>query len=444
MVRTKYNVIVVLLFFVSLMAVKQVFAIEGAPPDRLPEAPAMALTLEDCITLALKNNPGLQLEREKVSELESEYLIASSALYPRLSLSAYYQRLDSDRLGVPSNMLYSEETLAQARLKQILFDGGKAWNNRNAAVKGEEAQRISAETSRLDTILAVSQAYYRALEAREIRKVSETSLQQREAFFKLTEAFHKAGRATRVEFLKAEAQLLDAERSLLLATEALRLSELILKKVIAVDLGTPIEIANSLPGDLPEPPAEDLVLQETFENNPDLTRVSTLKEQSEASLRAAEGQYWPEISLQGTYGIRERDSDRDSEWTAGVFLEWPLFEGGLTRGQVGKARSKVNQISWSGKAVKDQVQVDLREALGNLRTALAAVRASRRLADAQEEAYQAALAFYKRGKSTYVEVLAAQVDLTQAKASLVRAVGDYQNAGTRLDRIRGKRLTPTT
>jgi outer membrane protein TolC len=45
--------------------------------------------------------------------------------------------------------------------------------------------------------------------------------------------------------------------------------------------------------------------------------------------------------------------------------------------------------------------------------------------------------FYQRGKSTYLEVLSAQVDLTQAKASYVRAIGDYQNANAKLDRVVG-------
>ncbi|HEY6010595.1 MAG TPA: TolC family protein, partial [Nitrospirota bacterium] len=123
---------------------------------------------------------------------------------------------------------------------------------------------------------------------------------------------------------------------------------------------------------------------------------------------------------------------------AGVFLEWSLFEGGLTKAQAGKARSKMNQIAWNERAVRDQAQVDLREALGNVRTALAAVRSSRRLVEAQDESYNAALMFYERGKSTYLEVLSAQIDLTQAKATYVRSVGDYQNASAKLDRVVGK------
>ncbi len=444
--RLHVYILSLVLFFVVISAHKQVFAQDAATP-RQPdpvqqsEMTVRRLTLDECISLAFQNNPGLQIEREKITELENDYRIAASALYPRVSLSAYYQQLDSDRIGVLPAMVYAEEALAQARVKQTLFDGGKTRNSRAAAFSANEAQKESAEASRLDTVLAVSQAYYRVLEARDILRVSEVSREQREAFFKLTEAFFKAGRATKIELLRAEAQLLDAERSLSQAREAFRLSGLILKKVIGIDLQTAMEIADVFPAELQEPAGEDVLLQEVMMNNSDLKKIGLLKEQSEALLQSAMGPYWPEISLQWTYGYRDRDvTSWDSEWTAGVFLEWALFEGGLTKAQVGKARSRVNQVAWSERAVRDQVQVDLREALGNLRTSITSVNSTRRMVEAQDEAYQAAVEFYKRGKATYLEVLTAQVDLDQAKVTSVRAVADYQNAGARLDRVVGKRL----
>ena len=131
-------------------------------------------------------------------------------------------------------MRYSEESLGQVKLKQLLYDGGKTRYSGRAASKAADAQRDSAEATRLDTVYAVSQAYYRVLEARELLRVGENSRSQREAFFKLTDSYQKAGKATRIESLKAEAQLLDAERSLVQAREALRISELILKKTIGI------------------------------------------------------------------------------------------------------------------------------------------------------------------------------------------------------------------
>jgi outer membrane protein len=398
------------------------------------------LTLNQCIELAFTSNPGLQIEQEKITELENDYSIASAGLYPKITASAFYTRVNRDRVGIQPIMQYTEESLGQVKLKQLLYDGGKTGYSGRAAAKAADAQRDSAEATRLDTVYAVSQAYYRVLEARELLRVGENSLSQRETFFKLTDSYQKAGKATRIESLKAEAQLLDAERSLVQAHEALRISELILKKTIGVGVEAQINIADGLPDAFAEPGNEESLLAQVYENNPDLKKSAQFKEQARLSIDSASGAYMPEISFQGSYGYRDRDvGGAGDEWLAGVFLEWPLFEGGITRAQVGKARARYREIEWSDRAVHDQVQVDLSQAVGDIRTALASIRSSKRLVEAQDEAYKAVVEFYKRGKATYLEVLTAETDLTQAKAAYVRAVGDYQSASARLDRVTGKR-----
>ncbi len=400
------------------------------------------LTLDQCIALAFENNPGLQVEREKINELENDYRIAAAGLYPKITASAYYTKNNRDRVGIQPIMQYTEESLEQVKLKQLLYDGGKTTNNGLAAAKAADAQRDSAEATRLDTVYVVSQAYYRVLETRELLRVVENSRSQREAFFKLTESYFKAGKATRLETLKAEAQLLDAERSLVQVSEALRISELILKKTIGIGVQAQITVVDGLPEAFAEPGNDEILLAQMFENNPDLKRSAQFKEQARLSIDSASGSYLPEVSLQGSYGYRERDvGGSGDEWMAGVFLEWPLFEGGITRAQVGKARARFREVEWNDKAVRDQVQVDLRQAVADIRTALASIRASKRLVEAQDEAYKAVVEFYKRGKATYIEVLTAQTDLTQAKAAYVQAVGDYQSASARLDRVIGKRFS---
>src|SRR3990172_11037367 len=260
------------------------------------------LTLEQCIELAFEKNPGLQIEQEKIIELENDYRIASAGLYPKVTASAYYTRVNRDRVGIQPIMQYSEESLGQVKLKQLLYDGGKTGYNGRAASKATDAQRDSAEATRLDTVSVVSQAYYRVLEARELLRVGENSRSQREAFFKLTDSYQKAGKATRIETLKAEAQLLDAERGLVQAREALRISELILKKTIGVGVSSFIEIADRLPEEFPEPGNEEMMLSQMYENNPDLKRSAQLKDQAKLYIDSASGSYLPEISLQGTYG----------------------------------------------------------------------------------------------------------------------------------------------
>lgn len=53
-----------------------------------------ALSLEDCLALALKYNPVLGGSKERIRELVADYDAARSQFFPRLVLLSYYQKLD--------------------------------------------------------------------------------------------------------------------------------------------------------------------------------------------------------------------------------------------------------------------------------------------------------------------------------------------------------------
>ena len=54
--------------------------------------------------------------------------------------------------------------------------------------------------------------------------------------------------------------------------------------------------------------------------------------QSQALIQAARAGYYPEVSVQGTVGLRHQDiAGTKGEWLVGAFLDFPFFEGGVTK-----------------------------------------------------------------------------------------------------------------
>src|SRR4030067_2652303 len=102
------------------------------------------LTLKEGLDLALKNNPTISFNLEKVNELVQDYNIARSNLFPAVSLSAYADWVDPNRLspggGATTTKLFSQENLALAKAKQIMFDGFKTYYNIKGAKIGKKAQ----------------------------------------------------------------------------------------------------------------------------------------------------------------------------------------------------------------------------------------------------------------------------------------------------------------
>ena len=130
-------------------------------------------------------------------------------------------------------------------------------------------------------------------------------------------------------------------------------------------------------------------------------------------IKAARGSYFPEVSLQAGSDVRHRDlGGTKPEWISGVFMEYPFFEGGLTKAQVAKASSQSLQLLEKKRDRLNGLKVDLTAAWKDQENARQGVATTRQTVATNEEAYASAQALYRYGKAIGLDVLQAQVDLT--------------------------------
>jgi len=401
-----------------------------------------ALSLEDCLAIARQYNPVLAASREKVNELVADYQAARSKFLPRLTLISYYQRIDPDRLSpggaATSQNLFGREGLTSLTGKQLIFDGLKTYYNTQAATLGKKAQQQEVARTAEEVAFQVTEAFYRLLEAKEDAEVAAEARRERQDFLDLTEAFFKAGKITRVDAFKARSQVLEAEQGLVEANNAVRLAKEILARTLGLETRAPLDIRGRLSEEFV--PATDFnsLWQRAEDTNPELKRLKLELAQGQALIKAARGGYFPEVSLQGATGVRHRDvGGTREEWLGGVFLEFPFFEGGLTRAQVAKASSQYRQLLDRQRDRLDALRVDLMAGWKTQEDARQGVAASRQNVAASEEAYQSALALYRVGKATGLDVLTAEVELTRARLSLIRYQVAYEIGRARVKQIIG-------
>jgi outer membrane protein len=401
------------------------------------------LTLKECLDFALKNNPTISLNREKVQELVQDYNIARSSLFPAISLTAYANWLDSGRLspgGVATTaVLFGQENLGLAKVKQTLFDGFKTYYDMKVAKIGREAQEEAVRGTRQEVLSQVYQAYYRLLEAKETLGVAQESKKQREGFRNMAEELLKAGKVVKLDFLRSNAQVIDAEQTIVQSQNNIILAKKILKKVMGLQDEQEIDISGETPKTSPEPLDELALWDKVKEKNSDIRRINLELERIKTSISSARSGYFPEISFQAGYGYRNRDvGGTADEYTYGFFLDYPIFSVGLTRAKVAKAESSYLQLQDSRKALLDQLRVDLNTALSQIRDALKGMESAESSTEVNQESYDATMAMYQAGKLTSLDVLTAQVSLINSKASYVRYLADYQTALAQLRKITGE------
>jgi outer membrane protein len=444
--------IIFLFMWYNTGAYSETEGIEGIPvtikanTDVAQKIDYQALSLEDCLALARKYNPGLIGATERIQELVADYQAAKSRFFPRLVLVSYYERTNPDRLsaggGLTTQPLFKEEALASVSGKQILYDGGKTYYNSRAAEIGAEAQRQEVQRTADEVAFTVTDAFYRLIEAKENLKVAREALQQRQEFANLTEAFFKAGKVTQLDSFRAKSQVSEAEQAKVEAENAASLAREILARSIGLKEDAQLDITGRLSDELT--PAADInsLWQKALKTNPEIKRLDLEIEQSQTQIKSVRGAYFPEISLQGDVGVRHHDlGGTKGEWLGGVFIEFPFFEGGLTKAQVAKASSQYLQTSERKRSRLDSLKVNLAAAWRDQENARQGVLTTRQTVATNEEAFAGAQALYRNGKAIGLDVLQTQVDLTSSRFNTIKYAVAYEIARARIKQIIGSGLS---
>ncbi len=443
---SSYNIFfnVLILFFCFLFVLAS--SVNASPAETAQSSEYQSLSLEDCLSLARQYNPALGGANEKIRELTADYQAAKSSFYPRLALLSYYQRLEPNRLppggttAPPTMDFNKDEAFTGITGKQILFNGGITSYGAQAAKIGAEAQGQAALSTGDAVAFDVAQAFYRLIEAKENLGVAMEALGQRQEFRSLTEAFFKAGKITKLDFFRAKSLVSEAEQAKVEAENALLLAREILARTIGLKEQAKVDIRGRLPQEFSPVPAVDLLWGEALKSNPEIQRLNLEIEQGQALVHAAKGGYSPEVSLQGSVGTRHQDTGgTKGEWLAGVFIEFPFFEGGLTKAQVAAANSRYLQALERKRDRLNSLKIDLTTIWQDRANAGQGVVTSRETVAANEEAYASAQALYRNGKAIGLDVLQAQVDLTGSRFSLIRYAVNYEIAGARIRQILGSK-----
>ncbi|MDR3566907.1 MAG: TolC family protein [Syntrophobacteraceae bacterium] len=435
-------------FYAGLFLFSFLFALASLavadPGAQTPQTPDYRwLSLQDCLSLARRYNPALGGAVEKIRELTADYRAARSQFFPQLTSAAYYERLEPDRLlpgaGSPKGITPdSAEGFAGVTGKQLLFNGGQTWYGTKAAKIGAQAQKQEALRTGDQVAFDVTRAFYLLMEAKENLNVARYALKQRQEFLRLTEVFFKAGKVTKLDFFRAKSQVSDARQAQAVAENALRLAREILARTIGLKEQTEVDIRGGLPRSFAPAPGIDSLWEEALEHNPEIRELNLQIKQNEALVNAAKGSYYPTLSLQGDLGTRSQDpAGTKGEWIAGVFVEFPIFEGGLRRAQVAAADSRHLQSIDKKRDRLNSLKIDLTTAWQDLKNSGSGVRDTMQSVETNEEAYGSARALYRNGKAIGLDVLQAQVDLTSSRFSLIKYKADYEVARARIRQILG-------
>jgi outer membrane protein TolC len=126
-----------------------------------------------------------------------------------------------------------------------------------------------------------------------------------------------------------------------------------------------------------------------------------------------------------------------TDWNASLTLKVPLFNGMKRGADLSQARIGLRQEEYRLAQLREAVQLQYQQALGERTRAEAAITARKRTVDQAQRVYDLTVLRYDQGLATHLDVSDARLGLLMSRANYAQAVAQYHIADAGLQRALG-------
>ena len=406
-------------------------------------AQTQSITLDDAIDRALDVLPSMVQARGAIENAQATKLQTWGSWLPSVSANAGNSVSSTNRwdertqtfISAGSQSSYS----AGISANMTVFDGFARLADHRIANADVVAADASFINTRFQTVLQVKQAFFNALAAAELVRISDTRIQRAQEQLNISIEKLNAGTATRSDTLRSHVEVANAELQRLQAETQLASAEADLARLVGADGAVSAASDDDL---LVIADIDTTALRaEALSGSPQIQESDAAEQSAAAQYSATTAQYLPRATASYSRSWSASDwLDFNPSWSARLSFSWTLFNG-FTR-ELNRTRSAMNLEA--ARALAEDVRRQLNTQLTQYLASLAAAQTSLEIAEASRAASEEDLRVqrerYRLGAATIVDVLASQVNLDQAEVDIVQARFDYLVAKAQIEALVGREL----
>ncbi len=447
------------------------------------------LSVKDAVEVALKNNLNISLQKDTSIVAEGAIQIAEGRFDEQIKVSTGYEsvenpliavgtaedeergkleaslskrfvtgtevelgwdskRYDTDADGMLINPSYGSEVsieVTQPLLRGFGIDvqTGEVL----AAEKSYEASVFEVDSLSADLAAQVKKSYWDLVYAWQDIEVRQLSVELAKNFLAETLDKIEAGRLAEVEMYQPQSEVARREEELISAERAIGFAEDELKLLMNSDdwflginpIDKPITTAVNV-----DP---QLVLKNALENRPDLLAAERNIEAAKIQEMLAEDDLKPILNLVGGLGYGGTDDnygdalgditdDTDTRWNVGLMLTFP-FDNSAAKGSLRQAHANYSKAKTSAELLRVRIKKSIRTTVRDIKLAQKAMDATRKTSIATQKRLEAEQTKFDAGRSTTLDVLAAQEAYSRALSQENKTSITYVQLLAELDRIQG-------
>jgi NodT family efflux transporter outer membrane factor (OMF) lipoprotein len=406
--------------------------------------------LDELVRSAMAGNLDLKTAYVRIAESRIEVLAARAQGLPSLNASASYTREQLGLAGIlkskgvnTSSGAASSPAVAglisslesPVNLYQLGFDAsweldlfGKVRRNVEAA----QAQSVAAIETRNDLMVSleaeVAETYFQLRTAQTLRQITLDLISAQREIVDLTDDRHAHGLASAPDVEAARGQLANLESELPAYQQSLIAS----RHALAVLSGQTPEALDAEfgeTGSLPALPQDVRVgIPSTLaRRRPDIRSAEASLHAATAEIGVSVASLFPDISLAGTYGLRNLGARYLFDWqshfyTFGPSVSIPIFHGGELVASVRLSKAQAAEAALQYRKTVLNALQEVEDGLSSLHEDAQRTAALQEAVAADQRALDAELDAYRHGVISYVSVLTIQLQMVEARQQLAQGM----------------------
>ncbi len=410
-------------------------------------AQATALTVDQVRELALSHNRTYLAAGDEVKKADAEIVRARAGALPTVSASAAYDR----NFTIPSTFVtigdqteqfkfgFKNNFSAGISLRQSIYQGGKVFTALAIAKLYRKYANAGLDQARASVIYNAEVLFYRTVLAKSQLQVLQDAYKANSYNLDMVEKMYSQGTVSEFEVLRARVEKNNLLPMILQAESASRLADKNLKSFVGIDLEDSVTIVDAATDTtIGELPPLSAFVDTALAARPEMQQADYEQEITKRAVKVAKAEFWPSLEAVGSYGWQAQsdaftlNENTSSSLTAGVRLSIPIFSGGSRFGDVAERKAQHNQSKLAYQQQRDNVRLEVEAAYDGLVQAKKALDIQGvNIAEAQE-GLKIANVRYESGVGTLLEVLSAQVALTDARNARATALYNFREARARL------------
>lgn len=427
--------------------------------------PVHALTVSECINIALASNEVVVAAEKGITASEARLREAVLNWFPHFSFSVdsyYYKKTPYQGAGgtseveiipgirLPANLLSSTgneyyDTYLNLSVTQLLFDSGEISAEIAKARANLELSKVNSQKVKQDVRLEVTECYYELLKLDHLFSLQNKKVAHAKSLLDSTKSNYDEGKVGHLAVLEQKIELLSAKNELATTSEQRLQKKNELLQLLGLPYNTEIvldkKVAYSTFSD------DDLtqLLKKIKSHNLDIQEGQLKLKLVEYDIASSGSELRPTASLYGnsrysktadTLGESLKEFDRT--WTVGLKLDWSFFDSGKTWNKVRAASLDYAKGEKDLNNTVAEVILEAAEKYKQLKSANRVIELREKQKQLAEAKLQVINQFYGQGRVSDRELEASEINFEEAKVNKLQALIDYEIAKIDLYQIIGR------